>query len=327
MSSPGSPAAEVTMPTGYVGAVVAAFRLNELIFACVMAAVIEVVFFTVLVRAGSTGHVEPVVEREPMPTSIAVKPVLDDLPLLKLGGKKKLRAKLPDMWKKQAPIKRYQARSAPSPDAEDSVDAIPTSEVAIGDAGVPPPDAEVAAEVDEDFQPEAGVPEEESTATGEGAPDGVEEGTETDPMKARWISEYQLRVQRWFSARFSPPSTGAPCEELKKMTATVVANIGADRTVLGYVLARPSGNATFDARVRATMDAIIGQQIPPPPPLLGDKQFTSATPIFSGQNAPCTPAASPSPAPPSPAPPSPAPPSPAPPSPAPSPAPSPSAAP
>ncbi len=34
---------------------------------------------------------------------IAVKPVMDDLPLLKLGGKK-MRPKLPDMWKKQAPI-------------------------------------------------------------------------------------------------------------------------------------------------------------------------------------------------------------------------------
>ena len=287
------------MPQGYAGTAVAAFRPNELIFSVVVAFVIEVVFFAILVSAGNTAHIKEKEEAKPGTIPISVKPVLDDLPLLKLGGKKKVRAKLPDMWKKQAPIRRYEARSAPSPDAQDSVEAIATSKVAIGDAGVPPPDAEVAAQVDEEMQPDAGDSDAqpESNVEGEGSPDGVEEGTETDPMKARWVSQYQMQILRWFNSRFTPPNSGAPCEELKRLTAAVVATVSPDKTVVGYTLARPSGNATFDARVRATMDGIVGQQLPPPPPLLGDVPLPSVSPVFSGQKAQCTPADSPSPSP------------------------------
>ncbi len=281
------------LPAGYVGAAVAAFATGELIVAVTLAFAIEILFFAVLVRAGSSAEIREEEVREAMPIPISVKPVLDDTPLLKLGGKK-LHAKLPDMWQKQAPIKRFQARSAPSPDAKNDVEAIPQSEVATGDAGVPPPDAEVAKEVDEELQPEAGS-DAASTVEGEGSPDGVKEGTETDPMKARWVSQYQMKVLAWFNARFTPPSSGAPCEQLKKLRAAVAANVGGDRTVIGYVLTASSGNPTFDAKVRATMDGIVGQQIPPPPPLLTDARLTVVTPVFSGSKSQCKPAASPSP--------------------------------
>ena len=127
---------------------------------------------------------------------------------------------------------------------------------------------------------------------GEGAPDGVKEGTETDPLKARAVSQYKMKILNWFNRRFVPPSTGAPCAELKKLTAAVAARIGGDRSVVSYVLTRPSGNATFDAKVRATMDGIIGQQLPPPPPLYPDILGATEQPVFSGRKAKCQEAAS-----------------------------------
>ena len=78
----------------------------------------------------------------PQEIPINVKPVMDELPLLKLGGKKK--AKLPDMWKKQAPVQRFEESSAPSAKASKSPEAIPSSKLAPIDASAPPPDAETA---------------------------------------------------------------------------------------------------------------------------------------------------------------------------------------
>ena len=62
-----------------------------------------VAFALLLVFAGtSRANVKPAEERARMEVPIAVHPILDDVPLLKLGGKK-MRAKLPDMWKKNPP--------------------------------------------------------------------------------------------------------------------------------------------------------------------------------------------------------------------------------
>ena len=51
----------------------------------------------------------------------------------------------------------------------------------------------------------------------------------------------------------SGPSTACRC-------CAVSASVSPDATVTGYSVTRPSGNAIFDAKVRATMDAIVGQQ-------------------------------------------------------------------
>jgi len=216
---------------------------------------------------------------------IAVKPMLDELPLLKLGGKKKLKPKLPDMWKKQAPVRRFEERSAPSAKAEDTPEAIPTSKLAKPDAEAPPPDAELAKEVDQELLDAA--PDAEPIEEGEGAPDGVKEGTETDPLKARAVSLYLAKIIGWFNARFRPPVGEVPCEELQKLSSGVAVNVGPDRTVAGYTVSSPSGNAIFDAKVRATMDSLIGQQLPPPPPLYPDILETTVYPRLSGARAKC----------------------------------------
>jgi len=226
-------------------------------------------------------------EKPPPPTEvpIAVKPVLDELPLLKLGGKK-VKAKLPEMWKKNPPVQRFEERSAPSALADKSPNAIPTSPLAPADAAAPPPDAEVAKEVDQTLL-DAG-PDAAPTVEGEGAADGVKEGTETDPMKARVRSSYFGKVMGWFQVRFQPPVGEVPCEELKKLKSSVNVTLAPDHlTITGYSIASPSGNAGFDARVKTTMDRIVGQQIPPPPPLYPELGQSTLQPILSGQAAKC----------------------------------------
>ncbi len=257
--------------------------------AVVGSAMIEVLLLVLVIGVGNRAHIREKEEPVAAPVPIKVNPVLDDLPLLKLGSNKKYRAKLPDMWKKQAPVRHYQEASAPSPMAKNDVAAIPTSELAKGDAAAPPPDAEVVKKADEILAPDAGPSPDagESNLQGPGSPAGVKEGTETDPLKARWVSEYQMKILAWFNARFTPPGEGAPCDELKKLRCSVSASVGADRTVTGYSISRPSGNPIFDAKVKSTMDAIVGQQLPPPPPLYPDILGSTVHPSFSGANAPC----------------------------------------
>jgi hypothetical protein len=132
------------------------------------------------------------------------------------------------------------------------------------------------------------APDSEPVEEGEGAPDGVKEGTETDPLKARIISQYQAKLAAWFNARFRPPTGEIPCEELKKLSSSVSVNVGANRNITGYSAA-PSGNAVFDAKVRATMDSLRGQELPPPPPLYPDILESTLFPRLSGAGVKCDP--------------------------------------
>jgi hypothetical protein len=265
------------------------FTPVELSAAFVGAVLIQILFFGLLITAGRTrAEIRAKDEAVPMATPIAVKPVLDDAPLLKLGGKK-VRPKLPEMWKKLAPVpvQRFEEKSAPSQKAKDEPAAVPTSSVALGDAQAPPPDAELAKQVDPDLKDiDASVAQKEPDVEGPGAQDGVKEGTETDPLKAHAMSLYLSKVLGWFNARFKQPSE-IPCEELQKLSAAVIANVAPDGTVSGYTITRGSGNATFDAKVKATMDAIVGQQLPPPPPNYPELLGSTVRPTFSGKGAKC----------------------------------------
>jgi hypothetical protein len=260
------------------------FKAREILLALFAALVVKGALFLFWIYSGAGSlHVRPDELAVPKEIPIAVKPVIDELPLLKLGGKKK--AKLPEMWKKQAPVQRFEERSAPSAKADKSPQAIPSSKLAEIDATPPPPDAEVAKEVDQELLD--ATPDAAPTVEGEGAADGVKEGTEADPLKAHAVSQYRAKILAWFNARFQPPSGEVPCEELKKLRASVVVQIGSERNISGYSMARESGNTVFDARVRATMDRLQGEQLPPPPPLYPDILSSSQGVTFSGQGASC----------------------------------------
>ncbi len=254
------------------------------------ASMIQAFFFILLIAAGKP-RVEIRAKDEVLPRELpmAVKPVLDDAPLLKLGGKK-VKPKLPEMWKKLDPIpaQRFEEKSAPSDKAKDDPKAAPTSSVAVGDAAAPPPDADLAKQVDPALQDlDAAVAAKDPEVEGPGAKDGVKEGTETDPLKARAVDQYRMKVLGWFNSRFKQPVGQIPCDELHKLSASVSANVSSDGTVTGYSMTRPSGNATFDAKVRATMDGIVGQQLPPPPPLYPGILGSTVQPTFSGKGAKC----------------------------------------
>lgn len=258
------------------------FTASEIGSAWTTAISMQIGFFALLVIAGQNKHhikaVEPPVEKE---VPIAVRPVVDDLPLLKLGNKR-VKTKLPDMWRKAPPVQRFEQASAPSPQAAKTEAAIPSTPLAKPDAAPPPPDAEVAKKVDQVLTDAAPPPPNAPVAAGEGSPDGVKEGTETDPLKARVLSQYQAKILGWFNARFHQPIQ-IECETLKTLRASVVVNVGADRQVASYSIVRPSGNAVFDGAVKASMDNNVGQQLPPPPPLYPDLLNTAVHPVFQGK--------------------------------------------
>ncbi len=267
-------------------ATVSAFTTVEFAVAGAGALGVQTFVVLLLLFASNDSHINakepPIVKEVPM----KVAPVLDDAPLLKLGGKK-VAAKLPKEWQKPVAVKREVAASQPSPDADvNKTDKLPETDLAKPDAQAPKTDAEVAKDPTDltDASPDA-KPDDEAPEKGHA--DGHKDGTETDPLKARQVNLYRAKIAGWFSARFKQPVGAVPCEELGKLRASVTASVGGDRSVTGYSISGPSGNAAFDARVRQTMESVKGQQLPPPPPLYPDILGSTVFPVFAGQKQKC----------------------------------------
>jgi hypothetical protein len=207
---------------------------------------------------------------------VKVVPVLDlDTPLLKLGGKRD-RMKLPDRWVRQTPTPRVEEKAFVSPKAGKTEQDVPPKEMKIADAGTesPPPDAEVAKQVDTEMPPVADAGP-AANVDEEGHKDGVAEGTEADPLKARAVDLYLARIAGWFSSRFRVSGSGLPPDEMTKYKPRAVIVLSEGRMV-SYTLT-PSGNAKFDAAATATLEGAKGQALPPPPenyPDMGQKQVS-----------------------------------------------------
>lgn len=240
------------------------FRGSDLALAIGIALVIEV-GAAIAIRASGLDHdaMAPAIDKGTA-TPVRVVPVLDlDSPLLKLGGKRD-KMKLPDRWLKPKPKKRVEEKAFVSTKADKTVEAIPSKDIPIADAGTepPPPDADITKQVDTPDVPEvdASAP---ANVDVEGHEDGVKEGTETDPLKARAVDLYRARIAAWFSSRFRVTGSGLPEEELTKYRVQASVQLS-DRQVTSYSIT-PSGNAAFDAAARATLEGAKGSQIPPPP--------------------------------------------------------------
>ena len=301
------------------------FSKNELGLALIAGLCLEVLFFLTLSWTGDS-KIEEKKEIEPIAIPINVKPVVDELPLLKLGSKQTTKPKLPDMWKKATPtpVRRLEERSAPSAQAEENPTELPKSKLADKDHPAPTKDDEIVKEAPVQLEDKE-QPDQPQLNT-EGAADGSPDGTETDPLKARAVDLYKQKIAAWFNSRFKQPVDAIPCDTLKGLSARVRVSVGGERAITGFALTGSSGNAVFDGKVSAFLAGIVGQQLPPPPPLYPDILESSIFPILSGAGASCaasTPAPKPqtpstTPAPSTPAPSTPAPSTPAPSTPAPS---------
>ncbi|HLK38483.1 MAG TPA: TonB C-terminal domain-containing protein [Polyangiaceae bacterium] len=197
------------------------------------------------------------------PIAVAITPVL------KLGSKNP--TKMPSQWQRKRPVAAKQPPQAalPSTQAEKTPEAIPTSRV---------PDASVApAVVDASKveQPNPTAPEEAgavtTAASAEGSEQGAANGTETDPLKARAADMYRDQLQRWFASHFHIRGK-IPFDTLKTLHASVTVTVTEDRKVGSFTIVKPSGDATFDAEVQATLSGIQsgGAELPAPPPLYPD---------------------------------------------------------
>jgi hypothetical protein len=240
------------------------FRASEIAVACVTAAcVLAGAGFALSATALDRPAAAPEIDKGTA-LPVRVVPVLDlDAPLLKLGGQHTA-AKLPDRWVKQTPKARAEQKAFVSPKAGKAEHDAPAPEVKVAAAKEkpPPPDAELTKHVDAPVVPiDAGAP---ANVPEKGHSDGVREGTETDPLKARAVDLYRAKIAAWFSGRFRVTGSGLSREELLAHKVAATVEIGADRTVVGYTLV-PSGNGAFDAAARATLESSKGQSIPPPP--------------------------------------------------------------
>ncbi|MBI4953199.1 MAG: energy transducer TonB [Myxococcales bacterium] len=239
-----------------------AFEASEILAAVAFAIGVQVATFGMLsvVRLERQANAPAISPVDALP--VKVRPVLDlDTPLLKLGGGQKY--KMPEQWKLPTPAQIAERRAFVSTKAANKVEAIPPKDVKLADAGTkpPPPDAEVAKQSE---SPETEPTDAGNAPEGPGSQYGVEGGTETDPLKARAVSQYRARLIGWFASRFRVSGTGLAAEELAKFRASATVNVGGDLTVTSFSFA-PSGNAAIDAAAKSVLDGSVGQQLPPPP--------------------------------------------------------------
>lgn len=258
-----------------------AFKPTELGAAIGLAFIIEAAIGAMLALAGAGTALSAHEDPPPPVVPIQITPVIEDLPMLKLGSKRN-ENQLPDMWRKPKPKPRYEDKSAPSPVADKNPATLPTNELAKSNEKPPPPDAELAKEVDENLPedlektPDPNMPE-------EGAADGIKGGTETDPLKAFIMDQYKAKLIAWFKAGFDPPDG----KEFCGISVLIAARAGNDRVVQSFSIAASSGNAALDERVRKHLQSKVGQQLPPPPPKYPEFAESTVSPRFSGENSAC----------------------------------------
>lgn len=249
----------------------AAFSSREVGWSIATAAVIQTGFvFVISAIASGDSLVSKDVHAE-KETPVSVTPVLDEIDLAKLGSKK-VKYKLPDMWRKPTPVKRYEAKSAPTPMAEKTPEAIPSSEPVKDDPKEEPTPEDVEEVVKEapELPEDAKELKEEPNLPEEGFTDGYEEGKQTDALKAMWVSRYRITLQNWLKSGFNV--NGLNCDEAAGKAAVGSVQVSASGTVSGFSL-NPSGYAELDQRANAALQSKVGQSLPPPPENLDSAEF------------------------------------------------------
>lgn len=200
------------------------------------------------------------------PIAVAITPVL------KLGSK----TKLPSAWQRQRPVAAKSQAPLPSPQAEKTLEAIPKAHVS--DAGVAPVVVDAAPLEQPNLTLPADAQASAPVASTEGSEQGAANGTETDPLRARAADMYRDQLAAWFAARFQIAGK-IPFDRLKTLSALVRVSVTDDRKVGSFTVLKPSGDATFDAEVNATLNRIqsSGVELPAPPPMYPEMLGKSQT--------------------------------------------------
>lgn len=242
------------------------FRGREIVLAVIFALVVQG-GAVLLLRAADLDRpaLAPEIDKGTS-TPVKVIPVLDldAAPALKLGGERD-HAKLPDRWIRPRAKPRVEEKAFVSTKAEKTEEAIPPKEIEVAEAKAkpPPPDAELAKSVETPV--EAPVKEEPPPNVDEkGHEDGVRDGKETDPLKARAVDIYREKLRGFFSRRFRVSGSGLAAEEITKFRVAATVSLSGGQTVAGYSIV-PSGQPAFDAAARAALESAKGEPLPPPP--------------------------------------------------------------
>lgn len=238
------------------------FDGQELTIACAVALLAQLVFVAIFSLPSPKLVQAEISNDNAQPIAVAITPVL------KLGTKNP--TKLPSQWQRKKAVapKPTEPTAPPSPQAQKTPEAIPTTHVP--DASVTPlPVVDAGTHAD---QPTTAAPEGSGTvataSSTEGSEQGSASGTETDPLKGRAADMYRAQIAAWFMARFNIRGK-LSFEKLKTLRAAAVVSVTPDRKVGSFSIVKPSGDPTFDAQVQATLAGAqsSGAELPAPPPL------------------------------------------------------------
>ncbi|MBV9948578.1 MAG: TonB C-terminal domain-containing protein [Myxococcales bacterium] len=238
-----------------------AFDALDLTIACAVALLAQLGFVAAFSLPSPKLVQADISNENAQPIAVAITPVL------KLGSKSP--SKLPAQWQRRQPVAAKTQAAVPSPQAEKTVQAIPKTSVA--DAGVAPVVVDAAPIEQPNLSAPANSAAVAATSSAEGSEQGAVNGTETDPLKARAADLYRSQLAAWFASHFQIRGK-IPFDQLKSLHASARVTVTGDRKVGSFTIVKPSGDATFDAEVKATLERIqsSGVELPAPPEMYPD---------------------------------------------------------
>ena len=252
------------------------FESSDYVSAFALAAIAQLGFVGMMSSPDRPALLMDISDEKAQPVAVHITPV----PLLKLGSKNP--QTLPKEWQRQVapkpPAQKKEDTPLPSPQAEKTPEAIPSTSVA--DAAASPVVADAAPAGPTDPAASATDASAAPVSSEKGDPHGSPNGTETDPNKARAADMYRNQLAYYFTQRFAIKGK-VPFEQLAKLHGAASVQVGADRTVTGFTITKPSGDAVFDAEMRSALQSRVGATLPPPPPLYPDMLGTSISVSFS----------------------------------------------
>ena len=103
-----------------------------------------------------------------------------------------------------------------------------------------------------------------SGAGGGGEGEAAGSGGPGDPLYDRAVAFYRARLVAWFSSRFRVSGSRLTQDELRRYRVRVRIQLSEERIVESYTVLS-SDHPAFTKAARATLDALRGQTLPPPP--------------------------------------------------------------